>query len=784
MAALQHDAPVLSAGTTRSLLRNTGTRFVSVSGGPSHDHVNGTLSSIARGTADSRGTPEGPLLQDAYDQSSVPMGPNGTFVVGMLVRCEECGKKFINSFYLEKHKNKRHRGNTRRETMDVTPPDTVVWQEKDPREPAVRSDVRLGSSEHFFGAPGQTADTATLKPMSFARQSRLASASRVTPRVLSRQLSATRFQKPFFESAEPVVLPDVGDSSQQLKAEMQKEMHEVVKTFHTMLKDELRGLQSQLANIETFSEEVQSHDNDEDEDSGKSTQPAEQAPTPRPSSAPSLPAPAAPTPPPNVRPCPGSPGTSGTEGSEESKALRQAVHALLTFSHREFLVRSQLADVVKHNSKPPPEEIERQLGLSPATISSQLTKSFLTAGFQHYQRSGMTTGNAPQNFEPINCPPALSCADGSCCYHLHKEVPPRRFSLMPKLFRFRDRMRNSAPVNIKFPSSVLANTNFCNRIPPSLPLPVAVGGGVRGGGPYGYCRESADLPQVPPAYSAAMPPCRPDAAQGEAASGYTYTVEEHPSHPYGGGFGPAASSRPLLEIRPYQVSAGPRAQGPSAQQGDGVGNPDHGNVVRLEPESEKRCSHIIQNRASPPSGGASAPLGAAFDAGLTGDGFRSRSRPKSIAESNPAQPGSVGDPPGGELSVKEAYLREPQRALSPLDARGSLASKSAWPAPSSWVSSNAFLPCGADSRRPETHASFFDTATDRPADPPGASRPQPAAAWECMVDASETATAAHDAFANAAQHSSTINGDGWQKSGSGADRRQGSGPWQYMVQDD
>lgn len=33
---------------------------------------------------------------------------NETFVVGMLVRCEVCGKKFINSFYLKKHIYKRH----------------------------------------------------------------------------------------------------------------------------------------------------------------------------------------------------------------------------------------------------------------------------------------------------------------------------------------------------------------------------------------------------------------------------------------------------------------------------------------------------------------------------------------------------------------------------------------------------------------------------------------------------------------------------------------------------
>ena len=42
---------------------------------------------------------------------------NGAIVVGMLVQCGECGKKFINSYYLEKHINKRHRGDPRQSTV-------------------------------------------------------------------------------------------------------------------------------------------------------------------------------------------------------------------------------------------------------------------------------------------------------------------------------------------------------------------------------------------------------------------------------------------------------------------------------------------------------------------------------------------------------------------------------------------------------------------------------------------------------------------------------------------
>ncbi|CDI75198.1 hypothetical protein, conserved [Eimeria praecox] len=41
---------------------------------------------------------------------------NGAIVVGMLVQCGECGKKFINSYYLEKHINKRHGGGFRQST--------------------------------------------------------------------------------------------------------------------------------------------------------------------------------------------------------------------------------------------------------------------------------------------------------------------------------------------------------------------------------------------------------------------------------------------------------------------------------------------------------------------------------------------------------------------------------------------------------------------------------------------------------------------------------------------
>ncbi|KFG58391.1 hypothetical protein TGRUB_216285 [Toxoplasma gondii RUB] len=513
-------------------------------------------------------------------------------------------------------------------------------------------------------------------------------------------------------------------------------------------------------------------------DAGKSMQAQDPNPPPHPISASTTPVPSSPQ---AAGTAAKTPCASASEGelSEDAKTLRQAVHALLTFSHREFLLRSQLTDVVKHNTKPPPEEIERQLGLPATTISSQLTKTFLTAGFQHYQRSGMTTGNAPQNFEPINCPPSLSRTDGSCCYRLHKEVPPRRFSLMPKFFRFRDRMRNNASYNIKFPPPVLANTNFSNPVVPSLPLPIAFPG-FTAGGPHGYTHESPDFQQAPRTFHAGAASGMPTAGQGDPVTA-SYAVEEHPSHPYGSALTPSPPVRPVVEIRPYQTDKGPATspQGPEVQQTEGIGNSDQTNGSRIEAVTERRSSHLVHRRASSAGPATVVPLGSAFDSGLAHESIQEPHRSKSLAESNYVQPGAVGDSFGGEPCVQDYYVPEPRHALSPYDARGSLAGKSSWPAPSSWVSSNAFLPSGADIKRTEPHAILTESGMP----PVAGNRLMTIGPWESKVDSSEPSVAGHNAFSHEPPPVA-VNGDGSRFSGSQQVRGTDRGPWQYMVQED
>nr|CEL70305.1 TPA: hypothetical protein BN1204_059890 [Neospora caninum Liverpool] len=532
-----------------------------------------------------------------------------------------------------------------------------------------------------------------------------------------RHSNAVNVSELFPGTTEPILQPDVDDNNRKLKAEVQKEMHDVVKTFHTILKDEIKGLQTQLKNIEAL---------------------------------------------PPTR----------TQQVLLDECLQKP-------DKTEQLTVGDGVDLQDNNGSSTSEEIERQLGLPATTISSQLTKTFLTAGFQHYQRSGITTGNAPQNFEPINCPPVLSRTDGSCCYRLHKEIPPRRFSLMPKLFRFRDRMRNHASYNIKFPPPVLANTNFSNPVLPSLPPPIAFSGFA---GPH-YSRESPDCQQVPRAF----PPgtsSMPVPGRGDPVPPASYTVEEQPSHPYGSVLNPQPP-QPMMEIRPYQAEAGTAtcAHGPTVQQNESAVNPDHSNVIRIEPANERRSSHLVHNRASS-AGGKDAigvPLGCAFDTGLGHDPIQERYRSKSLGEPNYVQPGSVGDSFGGEPSVQDHYVPEPRHALSPYDARGTLAGKSSWPAPSSWVSSNAFLPSGEDIRRTE-HAALTESAMPTHVDAHTGNRPVTVRPWESKVESSQSA-GSHNAFTNAPDPM-TLYGDGSRPNAPQQIRGTDSGPWQYMVQED
>ncbi|CDI75199.1 hypothetical protein, conserved [Eimeria praecox] len=103
------------------------------------------------------------------------------------------------------------------------------------------------------------------------------------------------------------------------------------------------------------------------------------------------------------------------------------------------MARSQLPDVLRHNNKPPPDEVEKQLELPPGTLSCQLANYLLHPAVAG-QRSGVTTSNAPQNSDSLNLPWPAPHGVGGCCYHLHKPPPPpRAFSVRAKLQQFLQR---------------------------------------------------------------------------------------------------------------------------------------------------------------------------------------------------------------------------------------------------------------------------------------------------------------------------------------------------------
>lgn len=108
------------------------------------------------------------------------------------------------------------------------------------------------------------------------------------------------------------------------------------------------------------------------------------------------------------------------------------------------MARSQLPDVLRHNNKPPPEEVEKQLELPPGTLSCQLANYLLYPAVSG-QRSGVTTSNAPQNSEGLNLAWPAPHGAGGCCYHLHKPPPPpRAFSVKAKLHQLKQRICNKA----------------------------------------------------------------------------------------------------------------------------------------------------------------------------------------------------------------------------------------------------------------------------------------------------------------------------------------------------
>lgn len=110
------------------------------------------------------------------------------------------------------------------------------------------------------------------------------------------------------------------------------------------------------------------------------------------------------------------------------------------------MARSQLPDVLRHNNKPPPDEVEKQLELPPGTLSCQLANYLLHPAVAG-QRSGVTTSNAPQNSDSLNLTWPTPHGTGGCCYHLHKPPPPpRAFSVRAKFQQFLQRF-STKPAN-------------------------------------------------------------------------------------------------------------------------------------------------------------------------------------------------------------------------------------------------------------------------------------------------------------------------------------------------
>ncbi|KAL8273689.1 hypothetical protein Esti_002401 [Eimeria stiedai] len=165
----------------------------------------------------------------------------------------------------------------------------------------------------------------------------------------------------------------------------------------------------------------------------------------------------------------GTPQSAAATGPEAANEMRRAILCLLMYSHREFMARSQLPDVLRHNNKPSPDEVEKQLELPPGALSCQLANYLLqptVAG----QRSGVTTSNAPQNCDTLNVPWPASHGGGGCCYHLHKPTPPAKvFSVRAKLQQLKQRFSARSSIaaasspSAQPPSSAAVNATHSPR---------------------------------------------------------------------------------------------------------------------------------------------------------------------------------------------------------------------------------------------------------------------------------------------------------------------------------
>lgn len=205
------------------------------------------------------------------------------------------------------------------------------------------------------------------------------------------------------------------------------------------------------------------------------------------------------------------------------------------------MARSQLPDMLRHNNKPPPDEVEKQLELPPGTLSCQLANYLLHPALSG-QRSGVNTANAPQNSDSLNWPWPAAHGAGGCCYHLHRPAPPpRALSVKAKLQRLKQR----------FSSKASAGPFAC----PAAQAPAGAAGGMLQSPRQRWASATAVVPlQGPPRVQVATPPVRLNGAPllmqhgGQAGS--------VPLRPLG------VQKQPAQQLLPYTIDGGAAAPPP------------------------------------------------------------------------------------------------------------------------------------------------------------------------------------------------------------------------------
>ncbi|CDJ32304.1 uncharacterized protein EMH_0043240 [Eimeria mitis] len=357
---------------------------------------------------------------------------NGAIVVGMLVQCGECGKKFINSYYLEKHINKRHRSDIRQSTVTrlenphmstlgtsafhqafdsvrtaISAPLTILEQQQQQQitqqQQLLQQQQTLQQQQHLLQQQLSLLSAAALRasdaPKTTGEIHQPPPMAASVGGALLEEAGGTLGSGPGRNSSASPVIDYREQTISEVKSDVQKEIQKAVKPPQhrdtaAVLLDELK---------EASLRETKK---------GRSRRASGGAPS------------------------------RTTEHKTAAEAVGPAgVHLPLPLSvsaqklayMREFMARSQLPDVLRHNNKPPPDEVEKQLELPPGTLSCQLANYLLHPAVAG-QRSGVTTSNAPQNSDSLNLPWPAPHGVGGCCYHLHKPPPPpRTFSVRAKL---------------------------------------------------------------------------------------------------------------------------------------------------------------------------------------------------------------------------------------------------------------------------------------------------------------------------------------------------------------